>query len=285
MNTEALGIGPADPLLIFGANGFMGTALRSVFPQAVTPRVDIADRQQVASALDEYRPAVVINAAGRSGHPNVDWCETHREETIRSNVTGPLTLLELCAARHIYWVHIGTGCVYEGSNEGNGFAESDPPNFSGSFYARTKSWIDQMLADFPVLVVRPRMPFDHSDHPRNLIAKLRKYDKLLDEPNSLTSLDDFTHTTRELVRQRATGVFNVVNPGASSPWRVMELYRELVDPNYRCQRIDRHQLSELTLAARSNCLLSTKKLADHGIHLVPVETALRRTLKRMQRGR
>jgi dTDP-4-dehydrorhamnose reductase len=40
--------------------------------------------------LDEVKPDVVINAAGKTGKPNVDWCEDHKEETLRSNDTGPL---------------------------------------------------------------------------------------------------------------------------------------------------------------------------------------------------
>jgi hypothetical protein len=33
--------------------------------------------------IDRIKPTHVIVAAGLTGRPNVDWCETHQEETIR----------------------------------------------------------------------------------------------------------------------------------------------------------------------------------------------------------
>ena len=46
--------------------------------------------------VEEVTPDVVINCAGKTGRPNVDWCEDHKEETVRANVTGPLILLDEC---------------------------------------------------------------------------------------------------------------------------------------------------------------------------------------------
>jgi len=210
-------------VLIFGATGYLGSALRSEFTHTATPRIDIANMRDVAAVLDQFRPAIVINAAGRTGEDNIDWCEDHRVETLHGNVTGPLVLLEQCSCRGVRLVHIGTGCVYSGDNDAAGYRESDPPNFFGSFYSRTKSWVDQVLSDFPVLILRPRMPFDASDHPRNLISKLRTYPRLIDVQNSMTSLVDFVYATRTLIDRQATGIFNVCNPGTISPWEVMEL--------------------------------------------------------------
>jgi 3,5-epimerase/4-reductase len=48
------------------------------------------------SELDEVKPTHVLNAAGVTGRPNVDWCEDHKEETIRANVIGALNLVLLC---------------------------------------------------------------------------------------------------------------------------------------------------------------------------------------------
>ena len=35
-----------------------------------------------------YKPTHVLNSAGVTGRPNVDWCEDHKQETIRANVVG-----------------------------------------------------------------------------------------------------------------------------------------------------------------------------------------------------
>ena len=269
-------------VLLFGAQGYLGRNFLALYPDAATPKVDIADALAVAAALDEHRPDVVINCAGKTGRPNVDWCEDHKMETVRSNVTGPLVLLEECAKRNIYWVHMSSGCIYEGDNQGRGFAENDPPNFFGSFYARTKAWSDQILRDFPVLQLRIRMPFDGSTDPRSLISKLVKYDRVLDVENSLTYLPDAMAAARSLIAKRALGTFNLVNSGVLSPYRLMELYKEHVDPSHTFTRLDLSDLPQVTKAARSNCALSGASLRSQGVEMRPVEEAVLEALQTMK---
>jgi 3,5-epimerase/4-reductase len=276
-------------VLLLGSKGYLGQQFATLYPGALTPRIDIADAIMVRSALAELRPDVVINCAGRCGTPNVDWCEDHKLETIHSNVTGVLVLLEECTRAGAFLLHMSSGCIYTGDNGGPGFSESDPPNFSGSFYSRTKSWADQMLREFPVLSLRLRMPFDGSTSDRNLIMKLRRYPRVLTEPNSLTSLPDFMRAASQLIAQRVTGVFNIVNPGAISPYQVMQMYQELVDPRHTFEPLRVEQMPEVTRAARSNCILDTTKLTQQGITLRPVRdavmTALRELAPKLAGGR
>lgn len=254
-------------VLLLGSRGFLGERVLSLYPDATTPSVDIADTRAIAALLDAEKPDVVLNCAGKTGRPNVDWCEEHKAETLRSNVTGSLVLLDACASRGIYWVQFSSGCIYAGDHEGRGWSEDDPPNFDGSYYSRTKAWCEQMLKDFPVLILRPRMPFDGSDHPRNLLTKLRGYSKVLDAANSLTYLPDLLDVLRQLVERRATGIYNVVNPGPMSPYAIMERYKAIVDPSHTFERLPVQQLGETVKTGRSNCMLSTAKLEREGITL------------------
>lgn len=264
----------AMKVLIFGSRGYLGGHFMGLYPEASTPSVDIADAQAVAEALDAAKPDVVINAAGKTGKPNVDWCESHRGETLRSNVLGPLVLLEECTKRKALFVHLGSGCIYEGDNGGRGFAESDRPNFTGSFYSRTKLWSDQILREFPVLNLRLRMPFDGSLSPRNLLMKLRGYTRVLDVENSLTYIPDLLRAAAMLIEKRRTGTFNVVNPGAISPFDIMTLYREQVDPSHTFERLTLKELPSVAKTGRSNCVLSGESLANEGLQLLPVREAL-----------
>lgn len=265
-------------VLLFGGRGYMGQRFLSLYPDAALPEADIADPIEVAEALDAMRPDVVINAAGKTGTPNVDWCEDHKLETLRSNVTGPLVLLEECGKRGLFWVHLSSGCIYEGDNEGRGFTEEDPPNFFGSFYSKTKAWSEMTLREFPVLMLRLRMPFDTIDHPRNLLTKLKNYQRVLDVENSITYLPDFLKAAAMLIEKRRTGIYNVVNSGVISPYRIAELHREIVDPSHAFERLTLEDLPGVVRAGRSNCVLSTTKLAGEGMHLQPVEEAVREAL-------
>ncbi len=272
-------------IILFGARGSLGEQFLKLYPRAVRPEGDIADPATVEEMLDRERPDLVINAAGKTGRPNVDWCEEHKDVTLRSNVTGPLVLLEACGKRGIPWVHLSSGCIYEGDNGGRGFSEDDPPNFTGSFYSRTKLWSDQILREFAedsrrhLLVLRLRMPFDGSLHPRNLITKLRGYARVLDVSNSLTYLPDFLTATKTLIERGATGVWNIVNAGTISPFDIVVRYRELVDPGHRFERLTLEDLPAVVRAGRSNCVLSTRKLEAAGIRLRPVKKAVDEALR------
>lgn len=274
-----------EKVFIFGARGYLGSAFREVYPEASCPAIDIADACAVRELLEREKPAIVINAAGKTGRPNIDWCETHKEETLRSNLTGPLVLLEECQRREIYWVHLSSGCIYEGDNGGKGFTEEDPPNFFGSFYSRVKGWTDQILREFPLLILRLRMPFDGSRNERNLLVKLQKYTKILDVQNSITYLPDFLEAARTLITRRRTGIYNIVNPGTISPYEIMEMYKKCVQKNHTLERLSLESLFSVVRAARSNCVLSTEKLRAEGITLPDVHTRVEEALRAMIPGR
>lgn len=278
-------------VLLFG-RGYLAGKFHTIFPSAETADADIADPVAVGATLGRVRPDMVINCAGKTGRPNIDWCEDHKPETLRSNVTGPLVLLEECRRRSLYWVHLSSGCIYEGDKGGRGFTEDDPPNFTGSFYARTKSWADQILREFPVgpdqcggvLQLRLRMPFTNEHHDHNLITKLLRYPRVLDVQNSLTYLPDFLKVAAKLIKRRRIGTYNVVNPGTISPYRIMQLYRELVDPTHTFERLTIQDLPTAVKAGRSNCVLSTEKLENEGIRLRPVEETIRAALETYRRA-
>lgn len=268
-------------VLLFGGKGYMGGWFQQIFPDALIPSVDIADTHGVAEILDCEKPDIVINAAAKTGRPNIDWCEDHKSETLHSNVTGPLVLLGECMKRNLYWVHLSSGCIYQGDNRGKGFSEDDPPNFFGSFYSRTKAWADQILKEFPVLVLRLRMPFDDTCSERSLISKLLKYRRVLDVENSFTYLPDFIDVSHSLIKKRRTGVFNIVNPGIVSPYKVMEMYKKFVQSNHTFERLTLDRLPEVAKAGRSNCVLSTAKLEREGITLPDVYQRLEKVMRKL----
>jgi len=263
-------------VIVFGSRGYLGEYFLKGYPEAVCPSIDIADRSAVSEVLDAEKPDIVINAAGKTGRPNVDWCEDHKDETFHANVTGPVILMEECTKRGIYWVHLSSGCIYSGDNGGKGFSEDDVPNFAGSFYSRTKTWSEQMLKEFPnVLILRLRMPFDNTTNDRNLLMKLRKFSKVNDLQNSITYLPDFIKSAQILIEKRKTGIYNVVNEGGISPYEIIELYKEVVDPAHAADRLTEKDLPVVSKVARSNCILSVTKLEDEGIVMRPVLEAVR----------
>src|SRR5260221_525042 len=72
------------------------------------------------AALGAHRPRAVVNAAGKTGRPNVDWCEGHKAETQRVNVGGALLVAEVCGAAGVHLVHLGSGCIFNGPSPSPG---------------------------------------------------------------------------------------------------------------------------------------------------------------------
>ena len=104
----------ANKFLIWGEGGWIAGHLRQLLlkqgKDVSTTKARMEDLRAVTEVLDKERPTHVINAAGKTGRPNVDWCESHRRETVRSNVIGTLLLADECAQRGIHCSVLATGC-------------------------------------------------------------------------------------------------------------------------------------------------------------------------------
>jgi dTDP-4-dehydrorhamnose reductase len=274
-------------ITIFGA-GFLGKRLARDLKGARLVPVDITDRDAVLAALREHPTDAVVNAAGKTGVPNVDWCETHQAETFRANVQGALTLADACSQLGVYLLHLGSGCIFYGdSPQPDGWREDDFANPS-AFYSRTKYAADLVLSRMPnVSVVRLRMPIDGVPGPRNLITKLAGYRQVIDVENSVTVVADLVEVVRGLIERRASGVFHAVNPGKMRHRDLLSGYREIVDPSHQATLIDEKELVTRGLAAkaRSNCILANTRLPELGIHLRPIDVALRDALETYARAR
>lgn len=265
--------------IVFG-NGYIGNRLAALLPGAEIVATDIADREAIFTVLKERRPNVAVNCAGKTGRPNIDWCENHAITTMRSNAIGPVVLAEECTAAGIFMAHVGSGCVYEGDNGGRGFSEEDPPNFGGSLYSLSKSLAERALMQFPVLQLRLRMPVDAVPGPRNLISKLVGYKRIISVPNSVSVLDDFLSATVRLIGVRRIGIYNIVNTGSITQSEILDMYREIVDPAFVYETMTVDDLHWKTKARRSNCVLSTAKIEAEGISLPAVHVAVEMALRR-----
>lgn len=275
-------------ILIFG-RGYVGNKFFDYFSEKSEVEVDFADCRVedyslVKRELEEKRPDVIINCAGKTGRPNVDWCEDNKSETMFGNVVVPLMLARASDELGIYMVHIGSGCVYTGDKNGVGFCEDDEPNFAGSFYSRTKAWSEAVLKEFPILQLRLRMPLDGQPGERNFITKITKYARVISIPNSLSVLDDFLQAAWELIAKHETGVFNLTNPGVIDHEEILEMYKEIVDPNFEYELMSLSELEKVTKAGRSNCGLSSRKLEEAGVHMRPIREALKDVLQQYKKN-
>jgi dTDP-4-dehydrorhamnose reductase len=272
--------------LIVG-RGFLGHRFAELLADSHLSDVDITDASAVRAELAKHKPRAVLNCAGKTGTPNVDWCETHPFETYRSNVMGPLVLASACADKDVYMLHLGSGCIFYGPSPApGGWREDDHANPS-ALYSRTKYAADLVLSRLPnVGIARLRMPIDGRPGPRNLITKLSRYSQVIDVENSVTIVDDLVTLVEGLVERRASGVFHATNPGVMRHRDLLGLYASLVDPSHRYELIPEDQLVArgLAVSARSNCILSSGRLDALGLAMRPIGVALRDVMEKYARS-
>lgn len=228
----------------------------------------LEDRASILAEIDVCRPTCIINAAGVTGRPNVDWCEDHKIETVRSNLIGSLTLFDCAHERGVHVINFGTGCIFEYDEQhscgsGCGFIEAEAPNFDGSFYSFTKGIIDQLIDCYPnVLNLRLRMPISDDLHPRSFVTKITRYQKVVNIPNSMTVLHDLLPLIPLLAQKRLSGNLNFVNPGAISHNEILDLYKKYIDPDFAYTNFTIEEHDTVVKARRSNNYLDTTLLTS-----------------------
>lgn len=279
--------------LLFGKNGWIGGKLLKLLEnQGKVVHLAgsrLENRESVVQEISKYKPTHVINAAGVTGRPNVDWCESHKPETIRSNVIGVLNLADVCSEMGIHCTVFATGCIYEYDEEhvigGKGFVEDEVPNFTGSFYSETKGIVENLLGCYEnVCVLRVRMPISDDLGPRNFITKIVNYDRVVDVPNSMTVLTELLPVSIVMSERRLVGVFNFCNPGAISHNEILEMYIEHIDPTHEIKNFTLEEQSQILKAGRSNNTLDVSKLvrAVPDVKIDDIHTAMVKVFERMK---
>ncbi|KDP25530.1 hypothetical protein JCGZ_20686 [Jatropha curcas] len=271
--------------LIYGRTGWIGGLLGKL---CESQDIDytygsgrLENRVSLEADIATVKPTHVFNAAGVTGRPNVDWCESHKVETIRTNVVGTLTLADVCREKGLILINYATGCIFEyDSNHplgsGIGFKEEDTPNFIGSFYSKTKAMVEELLKNYQnVCTLRVRMPISSDlSNPRNFITKITRYEKVVDIPNSMTILDELLPISIEMAKRNLTGIWNFTNPGVVSHNEILEMYKNYVDPNFTWKNFTLEEQAKVIVAPRSNNELDASKLSKEFPGMLPIKESL-----------
>lgn len=283
----------SEVFLVYGGKtGWIGQKIVKLLKdqnyQVICANSRLENREDIEREIKLIQPSFIINAAGVTGTPNVDWCEDHQQTVIRTNIIGVLNLVDIAYLHGIHVTNIGTGCIYKYDEKhpmgsGIGFSEEDEPNFAGSFYSKTKGMLDKMLLSYPnVLNLRIRMPITDDHHPRNFITKITKYEKVVNIPNSMSILDDLLPISIEMTLKGLKGNYNFTNPGAISHNEILELYQKYVDPNFTWKNFTVEEQNQILKAERSNNELDVSKLLQEFPNIPSVHDSIHNVLLRMK---
>jgi dTDP-4-dehydrorhamnose reductase len=312
-------------ILLLGATGYIGQAFarelrlrRSCFIPLTRSAVDYTCFEQLFDYVRKMKPEFVINAAGFVGKPNVDACETAREETLWGNTLLPQTVARVCLMTNTPWAHISSGSIYSGAkvvdSSGtrvmrnlnqpemrclfelnpqlfHGFSERDEPNFTFrnapcNFYSGTKALAEEAVARLGQnFIWRLQNPFNEIDKLPNTLAKLQRYSKIYDHISSFSQLDESVRACLDLWERHAPyGIYNVANPGAVTTRQIVTMMQCILKPgrNFEFWKDDEEFYRDGAKVPRANAILDVSKLLSVGIRMTPVQSALQESLERWQ---
>lgn len=256
-------------VLVIGSSGWIGSQcvqlLRSLGHEVVDSNIRIDNYGSIGLELDSVKPSHVILAAGKTGRPNVDWCEDNKIETLETNTLGTGVVFSETHRRALPCYYLGTGCIYEYDDEhqinGIGFTEDDEPNFEKSWYSHTKLLAEKISKPYPnVCVLRIRMPISSDFSPRSFITKIVNYQKVVDVPNSMTVLDDLLPLIPVMMERQIFGIWNFCNQGTLSHNEILSLYEHKVDPEHQTTNFTLDEQAKILKTGRSNNALNCSKL-------------------------
>lgn len=275
-------------VLILG-QGYIGSFLNkylsdhfrtSCFKQCA---LDYTNKNDISNFLAATNWDVVVNCSGFTGVPNVDNCEEEKNKCWFYNVVAPHTVLLAADKYGIPVIHVSSGCIYTGYERQ--FTENDEPNFglynsASSYYSKTKHAFETIAKNFNACILRVRMPFDGTLNRKNYINKIFKYDNLISQPNSITSVTDLSDLIKQIilnVKNMPVGPLNAVNHGSVEANQVVDMLKSEGVSNPNWQIIDIKNLN--TVAQRSNCVLDSYKLFSLGYNMPTSLQSLERDVK------
>jgi dTDP-4-dehydrorhamnose reductase len=206
--------------LIIG-NGWLGNILKNYLGDRAS--IWKGRMQEINEQVKNFD--VVVNMAAMT---NIDWCEKNRFETFEVNTFEANRLAFICKRYGVKFVHISSACIFESVDSNDIKYEDSIPN-PKCFYALTKWMAEELIKESnpDALIIRPRLPLSEVPHPRNTVNKLLSYDKINDNQESVTIVEDMIPVLIDLIEEDGivnTGIFHLVNEGTISPAEIAESF-------------------------------------------------------------
>ncbi len=218
-------------ILIIGANGQLGLALKAKYPEAQTADInelDITDKKSVES-YEWSNVDVVINAAA---YTNVDGAETAegRVAAWKVNAKAPGHISHPVWRNNIIFFHISTDYVFDGTKKEHAEDEAFSPL---SVYGASKAAGDLLVSqvDKHYILRTSWVIGEGKNFVRTMLGLGEKGiapTVVDDQVGRLTFTSELVRAIDHLLTSKAPfGTYNVTNDGQSASWA--EITREIFD--------------------------------------------------------
>ena len=276
---------PIRRAVVTGGTGYVGSVLTDFLRRGAqldhvaslcSADADVRDANAVRAMIERERPDVIFHLAAKA---DTDGCEGAFDEARAVNVDGSVNVVSAGLNAGCRVVYFSSACLYPDNTKAY---DEAGPLVALCRYTETKLEAERALDPFAdrILIVRLRQPFSNHQHSRNLLAKLASYTKFIDEPNSMTHLEEAVPVIWTLAQSGACGPVNITNEGWSTPLRIAEMIRDRKQPNMSVSKMSYDELLAVVAAPRVNALVDCSRLHALGHRLRPVAEALEDALTR-----
>lgn len=281
--------------LIYGHNGWIGKMVCNILNDSGEIVINANTRADndlgVENELLRVLPDRVISLIGRTsgpGYTTIDYLEQKDKlvENLNDNLYGPLVLSILCDKHDIHFTYLGTGCIFDGYNgdTGNGYSENAKPDFYGSHYSTVKGFTDRLMHLFNnnTLNCRIRMPITNNNDSKNFIKKITTYKKICSIDNSMTVLPELLPIMIDMAKNKIVGTINLTNPGMITHNEILEMYKDIINPEFVWENFTIEEQNKILLGGRSNNLLNTNRLQTLYPNVLPIKESIKNVLIEMK---
>jgi dTDP-4-dehydrorhamnose reductase len=209
--------------LVIGASGLVGSHLVDCLgrdgedvvgtylhhPAAGQLHLDLRDGAAVRRCVESCRPQIIYVPASLT---HVDYCETHPDDSLATNVTGVRHLVSAAAAQRARIVYFSSDYVFTG--DAGPYSEGDPVG-PLSVYGRHKVLAEQSLPP-DSLIVRTTVVYGLEEQAKNFVYRLRgllgEGREILvpaDQVGNPTYAPNLARAAAALARSGATGIYHV----------------------------------------------------------------------------
>ena len=209
--------GSPDRVLLFGANGQVGTELRKLLESTcelhafTRAEADFSQPEQLRGIVADLKPVVILNAAAYTA---VDKAESEPELATLVNAASPAALAEEAALYGGLLVHYSTDYVFDGSKSSAWF--EDDPTGPLNVYGSTKLAGEQAIAATGGSYLIFRTSWVFAPHGKNFLLTILR---LARERDRLTIVADQhgAPTSAQAIARATLGVLDNLSVRQAEP--------------------------------------------------------------------
>mgnify|MGYP006178504429 FL=1 len=278
-------------VLFYGSRGWIGKQFVEYLNKNNVEYVEADERADNEKAVEkeiiDTNPTHIISFIGRTYGGNfntIDYLEQPGKlvDNVRDNLYAPMVLSILAKKYNIHFTYLGTGCIFNAFEPEESYVDEEAkPDFFGSSYSIVKGYTDRLQHMFSAntLNLRIRMPIVNYSHDRNFITKILKYDRICSVSNSMTVLEDMYPIILDMMNNKTTGTFNMVNKGIISHNEILDMYKKYIDSSFSWKNFSIEEQNLILLSTRSNIQLSNDKLYNMYPNIPDIKTSVEKCIK------